>query len=118
MLKRKFDYMPFYDNYGVVFDAERYTVDEAINIVKEDYGYENARDIDFEVYEIRVKWFPRMDKDDMWFYDVYDINDNRGIYKVVDDENVHMDPDNKGFKCWRIRYDEAHEEVEYENSKK
>lgn len=109
--RRNFDYMELCEDYGIVFDAEKYTVEQALNIVREEYGYENVPDIDFEVYEIRLRWFPKMNKDEMWYYDVYDSSDNRGIYRVVEDESIHNDPNNKGFKCWRIHYDKAHEEV-------
>lgn len=108
---RSFDYMRFEDGYGVVFDTDRYSPKEAIDIYKKEYGYSNALDIDFEVYEIRVRWFPRMDADEMWHYDIYDNKDNRGIYRVVEDEDIHKDPNHKGFRCWRIRYDKAHKEI-------
>lgn len=109
--KRSFDYAEFYDGYGLVLDAEKYTPEQAIEVYKREYGYSEAKDIDFEIYEIRVKWFPKMSKDDMWHYDIYDSYDNRGIYKVVEDEDIHNDPDNRGFKCLRVRYDEAHKEL-------
>ena len=111
MAKRNFDYCEFYDNYGMVFDADKYTPEQAIDIYKYEKELPNALDIDFEVYEIKIRWYPRMNKDDMWHYDIFDISENRGIYKVVEDEDIHLDPKNKGFKCWRVRYDKAHEEV-------
>ncbi len=107
---RNFDYELF-DDYGCVFDASKYTPEQAINIYKEEYGYKDVLDIDFEVYEIKLRYFPRMSKEEMWYYDIYDNKDNRGIYRVVEDEDIHIDPENKGFKCWRIRYDKAHREV-------
>lgn len=114
--RRNFDYMDFGEDYGVLFDAERYSPEESIGIYKMDFNYSDALDIDFEVYEVRVRWFPKMTEEEMWYYDIYDNRDNRGIYKVVEDESIHKDPDCKGFKCWRIKYDRAHEEVRDERS--
>lgn len=112
--RRKFDYEVFEDNYGMVFDADKYNAKQAIDIYKNEYGYKDALDVDFDVYEIRVRWFPKMNRDDMWHYDIFDSVENRGIYKVVEDEEIHNDPDNKGFRCLRIRYDRAHKEVRNE----
>ena len=116
--RRSFDYCDFYDNYGMVFDADRYTPKQAIEIYKQEKDIDkDALDVDFEVYEIKVRWYPRMNKDDMWHYDIFDNEDNRGIYKVVEDEDIHLDPKNKGFRCLRVRYDKAHEEVRSEYSR-
>ena len=114
MSKRKFDYMEFDEGYGVIFDAEVYSPSEAIEVFKEEFDYlcecddpVNAPETDFEVYEVRVKWQPRMDRDDMFYNDVYDKEDIRGLYKIVEDEDIKCNTKNKGFKCWRVRYDEA-----------
>ena len=95
-LKRKFDYQEFEDNYGFVFDAEKYTEDEALEITQIEYGYRWGMHEEPNITEIYIKWKPKMSKEDMFYYDISDNRDNHGIYQVCDKN------DKKSFKAWRV----------------
>lgn len=101
MSKRKFDYEEFYDEYGVLFDADKYTKEQAIEIYKEefDYKFSDINDISDEFIQVEedyVRWKPKMSKEDMWYFDIYDNRDNHGIYQTCNKD------DKKAFKCWRL----------------
>lgn len=101
-VNRKFDYMNFNDDYGVVFDAEAYTKEEAIEVFKEEFNWKfsdmnDIQDEYIEVSEEFVKWKPRMSKEDMWYFDIYNNADNHGIYQICDKE------EHNAFKVWVLR---------------
>lgn len=121
MAKRKFDFCQFYESYGVLFDADKYNIDEAINKYFIEYGNKLSDGTDTITYgdniyskedlivaEDWVKWYPKMSEDDMFYLDILDPRENRGTYRCCK-------PDAKrAFKCWRIRVPE--EEKLYENN--
>lgn len=96
--KRKFDYMEFMDDYGVLFDADKYSKQDAIEIYMKEYG--DRVDDDKNKINIEpdyVKWYPKMSEEDMWYLDVYDKENNRGIYKCCKPTS------HRCFMCWRLR---------------
>lgn len=96
--QRKFDYAEFYEGYGVMFDADVYSKQEAIDIYMKEYGDRVDDDASkIIIASDYIKWYPKMSKDDMWYLDIYDKEDNRGIYKCC------KPTDARCFKCWRLR---------------
>lgn len=107
-MARKFDYMEFSDGYGVLFDSDVYDMGKAIEIYLREYGDRINWDTkNMVVEEDYVKWKPKMSKEDMWYFDIYDPADNRGIYQCCSKDAK------RAFKVWRIR---SKEESKYYES--
>lgn len=96
--KRKFDYIEFMDGYGVLFDADKYSKQDSIDIYMKEFGDRVEYDVNNLVIGTDyVKWYPKMSEEDMWYLDIYDKRDNRGIYKCC------KPTDSRCFKVWRLR---------------
>lgn len=91
--KRKFDYAEF-DDGAVYYDSDLYTEEEARRAYYEEYCYEKDDIEDVVVTEEYVKWKPHLSKDEMWLFDIFDNEDNRGMYLTCNNN------DKRAFKCW------------------
>ena len=98
MSKRKFDYMDFdYEGeYATLFDAEFYTREQALEIYFDEYGCDTDSIEDLIIEEEYVRWKPKMSKEDMWYMDIYDSSENRGMYETCNKN------DKKAFKVWKV----------------
>lgn len=94
-VKRKFDFMMF-EEYGFIVDAEAYTLEEAKELYMDEYGLDKEDVDEKSVETVYVRWKPKMSREDMWYMDIYDNAENRGIYQTCEKE------DKKAFKCWRL----------------
>lgn len=111
MSKRKFNFMEFMDQYGWLFDADVYTKDAAFETFIHEYEWDfekqqpndTFRYEDWIVVEDYVKWKPKMSEEDMWYMDIYDPTDNRGMYQTCNKD------DKRAFKCWRVVKKEIYE---------
>ena len=98
MAKRKFDYMAFYyeGEYALLFDAEFYTREQALEIYFDEYGCKTDSIEDLIIEEEYVRWKPKMSKEDMWYMDIYGSSENRGMYETCNKDAK------RAFKCWKV----------------
>ncbi|WP_159639129.1 hypothetical protein [Erysipelothrix anatis] len=94
MGKRHFDYMEFLDGYGYLFDAERYSIQQAKETCLQEY-FNVGDNPNLEVTEDYVKWVPNVPLDDRYYLDMPE-EGVRGAYMSCDKE------DRGSFKCWRV----------------
>ena len=94
MSKREFDYCEFGPDFCVVYDADKYTQEQAIKSYFEEYCCETDSIEDIVVEEDYIKWKPRASKDEMW---LFDLEEPRGIYITCDKD------DKKAFKVWKVK---------------
>ncbi len=95
MSKRKFDYMEFnYDDlFAYVFDADRYTREQAIEIYFDEMCCETDSIEDVQIEEEYVKWKPNLSKEDMLHFD---LEERQGMYITCNKD------EKRAFKCWKV----------------